>query len=716
MTEEFLVTSSKNELSWICPGMGDKTFLVERPEWFWTTDTGCICDAWVVAEDFTHIQDQSIARLNELTQNSFSEDDGHRQVVVFNCGMIYAPEVKVGNRNFHIDDKMVSIDFNRLRLAREMKDDFAAEIYASREATRDADLVVTDKDTAGLPICIQARDIHFFFHFMTETLPQFVSIQESGATGPITICDLNEPPKYVMGFIETLFPDLAGRVTISGRRHVVNDVLLVDDFEDLIRAHGALDIPPLPHGVKLHRQDPNGLSGLSAMFSNSHSINLKRIAEIGREVAKTVDTSKLPKRLFISRRKAATRGLVNEDLLLKKLEKLGVEPFIAEDYSPAEQIAAFAGAELVIGPHGAGMTNIMFASPDCHAIELTQRQYTGRSRHFIRLADIAKCSYEIILCDESGDQIKMVANRGNDVALTDRAVDQIAAHVENVLNNGFTPVWRLAGSRERSMTSEAHDTAREDSRLRFFGMPYSGVQTVANWAARNTASDSVFLNACNPRKSPFETFNHIEINGEPVPKPKLVSSGVDGLIGDIPGSYTLLMSYESYVPDDLALEQMSQPTFNYEDINQNILVYRSYLNWLASYLELVRFRQERKQRGDKLAEEFSMMARAVATYCENVGVLLTETAEKLVPVSYDRWCTEAAYRSEVAGRLGLELVDDTLGAIQVSGGGSSFDDAGDASAEPERFTKLEGDLTFDALARLQEHDPVLVALKDKGFI
>lgn len=711
-----------SDLSWISPGLGSEAQLVSEPEWYWKEKTGAVVDAWSVADDFTYISDQTIARLNELTQNS-AKEKGRRKIVEFNCGLVYAPEIQVGNRTFHIDGRKVSIDYNRLLVAREFKDEFARQVAVSRAATQNRTITTASVTKNDMPVYVQARDIHYFFHFMTETLPQFATIQDEGLNGPITLCDLNDPPSYVMGFVEAQFPQLSKRLTISGKRENVKDALIVADLEDISRTHAAIDFPPLAEGADMRNQaqSPHGLLGISTMFSNSHSANLRRLAEIGRERVADMDKSHLPKRFLISRQKAKRRKLVGEDKLLQKLKPFGIEPFIAEDYTPLEQIAAFSQAELILAPHGAGMTNVLFASPDCHAIELTQRQYVGRARHFIRLADVAGCGYEVVLCDEAGEHVEMKANVGNDVALSDQAIDKITSHVSNLLENGFQPSWRLRKDTKIDRETAVTDiSAREGRRYRFFGMQRSGNHAVINWVIRNLQEDNLFLNCCSARKSPYETFTQVEVNGQDIAKPKQAAQGIDGVASELKSPFSLLVSYENHAPTVKNLEEISQPNYKATDFDVNVLIYRSYANWLASYVKLVQSRLNKKNRSS-LVEEIALVGRAVSQYTEMLAPLVDGSLpDGIVAINYDKWCLDADYRAGILERMDLPVQDNSLGHVQGYGGGSSFDDKAQAEADPKRFALrselMQGDFTFDMFAKVVDHDPGLIALQEKGFI
>jgi capsular polysaccharide biosynthesis protein len=72
---------------------------------------------------------------------------------------------------------------------------------------------------------------------------------------------------------------------------------------------------------------------------------------------------------------ANNRTVRNEAEVQELLRGYG---FIAVDpgkLSVAEQIATFARAELIVGPHGAGLTNILFAGPGARVIELFPAGY-----------------------------------------------------------------------------------------------------------------------------------------------------------------------------------------------------------------------------------------------------------------------------------------------------------------------------------------------------
>jgi tetratricopeptide (TPR) repeat protein len=80
-------------------------------------------------------------------------------------------------------------------------------------------------------------------------------------------------------------------------------------------------------------------------------------------------------RIFISRQEK--RRVINEDELVAVLSKFGFKSIAPESLSVAEQISLFAAAEVVIGAHGAALTNTVFCSPGTKVIEIFGPDYVN---------------------------------------------------------------------------------------------------------------------------------------------------------------------------------------------------------------------------------------------------------------------------------------------------------------------------------------------------
>lgn len=92
------------------------------------------------------------------------------------------------------------------------------------------------------------------------------------------------------------------------------------------------------------------------------------------------------RRLFISRRGARSRRCLNEDALMARLAPLGFERLQLEALPVRQQLEAFAGAEVVVGVHGAGLTNVVACREGATLVELLPGD--GPFNHYFLMASI----------------------------------------------------------------------------------------------------------------------------------------------------------------------------------------------------------------------------------------------------------------------------------------------------------------------------------------
>jgi capsular polysaccharide biosynthesis protein len=104
---------------------------------------------------------------------------------------------------------------------------------------------------------------------------------------------------------------------------------------------------------------------------------------------------RLPRRLYIDRRGGTIRPLLNEDALVDALAGLGFVPVRPELLSMADQIRLFRGAEAIVAPHGAGLTNLGFCHPGCAVVELLMDAYANWC--FRHLAALMRLQYDCVL-------------------------------------------------------------------------------------------------------------------------------------------------------------------------------------------------------------------------------------------------------------------------------------------------------------------------------
>ncbi len=85
----------------------------------------------------------------------------------------------------------------------------------------------------------------------------------------------------------------------------------------------------------------------------------------------------LGKRIYVSRSKARYRKIINENEVLNCLKNFDFKPVWLEDHDFATQIAIFSDAELIVAPHGAGLTNLVWCNPSTKVLEIFSPNYVN---------------------------------------------------------------------------------------------------------------------------------------------------------------------------------------------------------------------------------------------------------------------------------------------------------------------------------------------------
>lgn len=113
------------------------------------------------------------------------------------------------------------------------------------------------------------------------------------------------------------------------------------------------------------------------------------------------------KYIYISRKKATVRRVVNEDEVVSVLKGYGFIEYCLEDLSFIQQIELFYDAVIVVGSHGAGFTNLVF-SRDVAVLEMFPYKYVKPSYYYLTrcvggIYDYTCSDGDLIGCDFSVD-------------------------------------------------------------------------------------------------------------------------------------------------------------------------------------------------------------------------------------------------------------------------------------------------------------------------
>lgn len=121
-------------------------------------------------------------------------------------------------------------------------------------------------------------------------------------------------------------------------------------------------------------------------------------------------------RIYVSRSNAISRRVVNEDQVMRVLKPYGFERYHLEDRSLAENVRLFNCADMVVGPHGAGLTDIIFTE-DCTLIELFGARL---NKAYEKLSKTLDVEYSPMYCQTDAADIVVdideLSNRVSDLA------------------------------------------------------------------------------------------------------------------------------------------------------------------------------------------------------------------------------------------------------------------------------------------------------------
>jgi hypothetical protein len=111
---------------------------------------------------------------------------------------------------------------------------------------------------------------------------------------------------------------------------------------------------------------------------------------------KIYSKSKKKKYLFISRKNSEQRKLINEDLLFLELSKIGFEKTLFENISVDDQIRISKDCKIMIGYHGAGISNCAYMNKNSILVEICNKLYPHP--HFELFCKMLKIRYKRFYC------------------------------------------------------------------------------------------------------------------------------------------------------------------------------------------------------------------------------------------------------------------------------------------------------------------------------
>jgi hypothetical protein len=231
---------------------------------------------------------------------------------------------------------------------------------------------------------------HYYMHWLSETLPRIylLSLLEVGNPKVILPGPTMKNISFIKQSLHLLFPDI--EFSFTENRNVFK-------FRELV--------------------------WISQMGQTSFQFNPLLITSFREFIRKRLidDFNFSKKRLYISRRNAICRKVLNEDEVEFLLKKFEFETVYLENYSFEEQMKICSQSDMIISIHGAGLSNMIFMPEDSFVLELQRRM--SYSSCFFSLANALNLNYYYLFCQPDSEKV-------------DGRLDNVNLHIDlNALEN-----------------------------------------------------------------------------------------------------------------------------------------------------------------------------------------------------------------------------------------------------------------------------------------
>lgn len=136
-------------------------------------------------------------------------------------------------------------------------------------------------------------------------------------------------------------------------------------------------------------------------FPSDVGINPVMLNWLQTTLSRTTSAAAPSKRVYITRRAATRRRLLNETELEPLLREQGFIIAELEKLPFTEQTRLFAEAEMIVGLHGAGLTNMVWAPAGCSVLEIMHPNHVGAM--YYMLAEVLQHRYVSLAGQAAGE-------------------------------------------------------------------------------------------------------------------------------------------------------------------------------------------------------------------------------------------------------------------------------------------------------------------------
>ncbi|WP_188785539.1 glycosyltransferase family 61 protein [Halobellus salinus] len=229
-------------------------------------------------------------------------------------------------------------------------------------------------------VSLASFNVENYYHWVIEHLPQLRGVEHYTAqegVSPVLILPQN-PPNWMIESLAVCGYDKDDWVEWTGEPTQVNHLIVPEHpFRSM-----EIYFPPA--------------------IENCRWLRDRTTSNVDTKVLDNINVSPY---LYISREDANSRRVLNRDEILAELRPLGFQSYVLSDLSFRQQVALFSQAEIIVAPHGAGATNMVFATGAVF-VELIHSGNT-RGAHYFLLAQECGHEYIGILCEPVETDMKM---------------------------------------------------------------------------------------------------------------------------------------------------------------------------------------------------------------------------------------------------------------------------------------------------------------------
>jgi hypothetical protein len=230
-----------------------------------------------------------------------------------------------------------------------------------------------------------------YFHWMADTLPRIIAAEKHGKSIPLLI-----PDSYNIRYItETLS-------IIKQPYQFYNPKKRLYARELVLISHLAV----------------------TGNYAPQYMIKMR---ELFVSAVKQKSTSPyLGNKLYVSRKKANYRKILNEFDLFPVLEKYGFKVVYFEDYDICEQITIMTGCEYLVGLHGANLTNMIFMPSGGKVFEMRNKNDNHNNCYYSLTQSLGLHYYYSM--NQASSHITAFANFTVDVNLFEKTIIEMTTH------------------------------------------------------------------------------------------------------------------------------------------------------------------------------------------------------------------------------------------------------------------------------------------------